>query len=309
MAAPRILVVGSANMDLVVKAPRIPVPGETVLGGSFARVRGGKGANQAVACARLGADTYMLGRVGRDAFGDELVAGLEADGVHCDYIIRDEAPSGVAFIIVDETGENAIVVAPGANAALSPADVARVPDLGSFDAILLQLEVPLVVVEAALGAASAAGVLSVLDAGPPTCLPAEIVRKATVLSPNETEAAAILGLPSHDDLGPEEAAARLLALGARNVVLKLGADGALAAWPGGLQRVPAFPVEPIDTTGAGDAFTAALAVSLARGEDLPTATTIACAAGALATTVFGAAPSMPTADAVAAFMRSHGFEA
>ncbi|MCX7599903.1 MAG: ribokinase, partial [Armatimonadetes bacterium] len=290
MAAPRILVVGSANMDLVVRAPRIPVPGETVLGGSFSRVRGGKGANQAVACARLGAETFMLARVGRDAFGDELVAGLEADGVHCDYIARDDAPSGVAFIVVDERGENAIVVAPGANAALVPADVARVPDLSSFDAVLFQLEVPLATIEAALDAARAAGVLTVLDAGPPTALPPEIIAKISVLSPNETEAAAILGEPAGADLGAEEIAARLMGLGAERVVIKLGAEGAVAAWPGGLEHVPAFPVEPVDTTGAGDAFTAALAVSLARGEDLPSATRIACAAGALATTVFGAAP-------------------
>jgi len=306
MLAPRILVVGSANMDLVVRAPRIPVPGETVLGGSFVRVRGGKGANQAVACARLGAETFMLGRVGRDAFGEELVAGLEADGVRCDYVVRDEAASGIAVIIVDESGENAIVVAPGANAAMTPADVARLPDLASFDAVLLQLEVPLSVVEAALDAASAAGVLTVLDAGPPTVLAAEIVRKASVLSPNQTEAAAILGQPSDALLPPEEMAARLLELGAQKVVLKLGAEGALAAWPGGMERVPAFAVDPVDTTGAGDAFTAALAVSLAEGKDLPTATRVACAAGALATTVFGAAPSMPTREALTAFMHSHG---
>lgn len=306
MTTPRILVVGSANMDLVVQAPRIPVPGETVLGGTFARVRGGKGANQAVACARLGAETYMLARVGRDAFGDELVAGLEADGVHCEYVIRDERPSGVAFIIVDEAGENAIVVAPGANAALGPEDVACVPDLRSFDAVLLQLEVPLPTIEAALDAAKAASVLTVLDAGPPTALPPQIIRKVGVLSPNETEATAILGKQTDASLPPEEIASRLMERGAERVVLKLGADGALAAWAGGMEHVPAFRVEPVDTTGAGDAFTAALAVSLARGEDLIRATKMACAAGALATTVFGAAPSMPTAEAVGAFMKAHG---
>jgi ribokinase len=307
MKQPTILVVGSANMDLVVKAPRIPVPGETILGGSFARVRGGKGANQAVACSRLGAQTFMLGRVGTDSFGDELLEGLQSDGVCCRLMIRDEeAASGIAIIVIDGGGENAIVVAPGANGRVSPADIDPVRGLSGIDAVLCQLEVPVDAVEAALDAAREAGVMTVLDAAPPTALPASLLAKVDVLTPNQTEACAILGLPVDACLAPEEAAARLLETGARQVVLKLGADGALAAWDGGMERVPSFPIEPVDTTGAGDAFTAALAVNLASGKDLVAATTAACAAGALAATVFGAAPSMPTAEAVAAFMKAHG---
>ena len=307
MATPRILVVGSANMDLVVKTPRMPIAGETIMGADFRRVRGGKGANQAVACARLGAETHMLGCVGRDAFGDELVEGLMEDGVQCEYIGRDdEVPSGIAMIMIDETGENSIVVAPGANMELTPSDVAAVSDLEQFDAVLVQLEVPLPVVAAALQAARDSGVLTVLDAGPPRKLPPDIVRHVDVLSPNETEARTILGEAVDAELDPSEAADKLVVRGAKNVVLKLGAEGALAAWPDHQEHVPAFKVDPVDTTGAGDAFTAALTVSLAEGRELPEATKVGAAAGALAATVFGAAPSMPMRAAVEEFLKERG---
>jgi ribokinase len=304
MGTPRILVVGSTNMDLVVRTPRMPVAGETVIGEGFSTVRGGKGANQAVACARLGAETCMLGCIGQDAFGDQLAAGLKRDGVRCDYLRRHpSAPSGIAMIMIDASGENSIVVAPGANMEITPADVAALPGLAGFDAMLLQLEVPMTVVSAALAAGRQAGVLTVLDAGPPQALPPEVLRNADVLSPNETEARTILGEPVDADLAPEAMADRLIASGARGVVLKLGAEGALVAMPETLERVPAFPVEPVDTTGAGDAFTAALAVSLAEGRETVAATRTAAAAGALAATVFGAAPSMPTRERLEAFLR------
>lgn len=307
MEQPRILVIGSANMDLVVRTPRMPIAGETIMGAGFRTVRGGKGANQAVACARLGAETHMLGCVGRDAFGDELIGGLAEDGVHCDYVGRDdEAPSGIAMIMIDETGENSIVVAPGANMELSPSDVAGVTDLDRFDAVLLQLEVPLGTVAAAVQAARDSGVLTVLDAGPPRELPPDILRNVDVLSPNQTEARTILGLAVDADLDPSEAADQLVARGARSVVLKLGAEGAIAAGPDHQEHVPAFKIDPVDTTGAGDAFTAALAVSLAEGKELPEATRVGAAAGALAATVFGAAPSMPTRAAVEGFLKERG---
>ena len=319
---PRILVVGSANMDLVVKAPRMPVGGETVMGGEFSTVRGGKGANQAIACARMGAEVWMLGCVGRDAFGDALVEGLEADGVRCDLMRRhDSAPSGIAVILIDASGENSIVVATGANAELTGDDLNRVEDFSRFDAVLTQLEAPLGAVRATLAKAREHGVRSILDAGPPTEAAKVLVAEPDVISPNETEAKALLGIPMTERLEPTEAADRLIAAGARNVVLKLGAEGALVAWNSGtrsqfdtaqlghvpeFQRVPAFKIDPVDTTGAGDAFTAALAVSLARGDDLVRATTVGAAAGALAATVFGAAPSMPTGEAVEEFMRERG---
>jgi ribokinase len=304
---PRILVVGSANMDLVVRAPRMPVGGETIMGRDFSTVRGGKGANQAIACARMGAEVWMLGCVGCDAFGDALVAGLESDGVRCDLMRQHPTtPSGIAIIIIDAEGENSIVVATGANAELTAEDVARVEDLGRFDAVLTQLEAPLDAVQATLARARETGVLSILDAGPPSAEASVLLGEPDVLSPNETEAKALLGVPVTETVEPEEAADQLVARGARSVVLKLGAEGALVAGPECQEPVPAFRVDPVDTTGAGDAFTAALAVSLARGESLVRATTIGAAAGALAATVFGAAPSMPTAEAVERFMRERG---
>ncbi|MBM3500457.1 MAG: ribokinase, partial [Armatimonadetes bacterium] len=212
-------------------------------------------------------------------------------------------PSGIAIIIIDAAGENSIVVATGANAELTAEDVARVEDCGRFDAVLTQLEAPLAAVQATLARARAHGVLSILDAGPPNADAAALLAEPDVLSPNETEAKALLGVPVTEDLKPEEAADRLIAQGARNVVLKLGAEGALVAGPECQEPVRAFAIDPVDTTGAGDAFTAALAVSLARGEDLVRATTVGAAAGALAATVFGAAPSMPTGEAVEEFMR------
>jgi ribokinase len=249
----------------------------------------------------------MLGCVGRDAFGEQLAAGLAGDGVHCDYLRRhDAAPSGTAIIIIDATGENSIVVAPGANMEIAPEDIAAVPNLESFDAILLQLEVPMPVVAAAVAAGRAAGVLTVLDAGPPNALPQEVLCGVDVLSPNETEARVILGEAVDAPLASKEIADRLIAAGARSVVLKLGAEGALVAMPEALERVKAFPVQPVDTTGAGDAFTAALAVTLAEGHDIIRAATVGAAAGALAATVFGAAPSMPTREKVARFLQERG---
>jgi ribokinase len=291
-------------MDLVVHTRRLPVPGATVLGGRFHTVRGGKGANQAVACARLGAETWLVGRVGGDVFGAQLRQGLEADGVRCDYLRCDVTePSGVALIVVDETGDNMIVVAPGANMKVTAEEAAVAVRALAPQAVLCQLEVPLPAVVAAFEAARAQGALTVLDAGPPQPLPAALLAQTDVLSPNETEARAILGMQADARLQPEEAAQRLLELGPGRVVLKLGAAGALVAGPEGIHHVPAFPAQVVDTTGAGDAFTAALAVSLAEGSDAVTATRTAAAAGALAVTVFGAAPSMPTRQRLEAFLR------
>ena len=303
---PRILVVGSANMDLVVKAPRLPRTGESLLGSDFQMVRGGKGANQAVACARLGAETWMLGRVGTDAFGDNLRQGLSGNGVNTSCVRRDpEAPSGIAIIIIDADGDNSIVVAPGANMRGQAEDLRSIPDLSSFDAVLMQLEVPLELIAATIGAARAAGVRTILDAGPPRGLPAELVQQVDVLSPNETEAAAILGGDT-SGMSPGEVAKALRDRGAQTVVLKLGERGALALGAEEGQpapaMVPGFRVEVVDTTGAGDAFTAGLAVSLSGGHSLQDSTRYGCACGALAVTVMGAQPSMPTQAGVEAFL-------
>jgi ribokinase len=295
MSNPRVLVVGSANLDLVAQVDRAPEAGETVIGGVFHQVHGGKGANQAVACARLGAETWFLGRVGADAFGDALLAGLESSGVHTDYVVRDPAqPSGVALIVVSAEGENRIVVCGGANAACAVEDLAALPDWAEFDVVLAQLEIPLPVVEAAFSGAAARGVLTVLDPAPACCLAPELLATVGVLTPNETEAKILLGKTLASELPTEMAAELLLQQGVQRVVLKLGARGAYAAERGGAERIFAPHVSPVDTTGAGDAFSAALGVSLARGMTLVEATQVACAAGSLATTVLGAQPSMPT---------------
>jgi ribokinase len=297
-----ILVIGSLNMDLVVKSPRIPRAGETIIGGGFKTVPGGKGANQAVACARLGARTFMVGRVGRDGFGTALVSNLKGAGVHTERVLRDERePSGIALIIVDAKGQNSIVVASGANARVSPRDVEKLGGLWSaVGFLIMQLEIPIETVDCALGLARRKGVVTILDAGPARPLPTRLLKKIDILSPNEHETRTILGAAGMDE---ESAAKELLDLGAKTVVLKLGAAGCLVARPGETTRLPAFRIKAVDTTAAGDAFTAALAVALSEGQSLVGAARTANAAGALACTKFGAQPSMPTRNALNRFLR------
>ena len=288
-----ILVIGSLNMDLVVKSPRMPGPGETLIGGGFQTVPGGKGANQAVACARLGARTFMAGRVGQDDFGAALTSNLKKSGVQTKHVLRDKRePTGIAVIIVDAAGQNSIVVASGANGRVSPRDVQRLGDLwDSVSYVIMQLEIPLETVECTLRIARRKGVKTVLDAGPARALPRGFLKDVDILSPNEHETQAILGRPVKDY---EAAAKKLLAMGPKTVVLKLGAAGCLVAHPGEIAHLPAFRVKAVDTTAAGDAFTAALTVALSEGQSLFYAMKFANAAGALACTKFGAQPSMPT---------------
>ncbi len=305
---PRILVVGSNNMDLVIRCPRLPAAGETLFGRDFATIPGGKGGNQAVAAARLGAEAFMVGRVGADPFGEQLVADLERSGVNTRYVVRDNAAaSGVALILVQETGQNSIVVAPGANGRCAPEDIdALGAELASFDALLVQLEIPIATVEHALARARAAGVLTVLDAGPARELPPSLYQHVDIISPNESEATALTGIEVRDEQSARRAAEELLARGARSAVMKLGEHGALVVEEGRAEHVPGFSVEVVDTTAAGDAFTAALAVALAEGLSLVEATRWANGAGALAVTVHGAKPAMPTRAAVEQFLRERG---
>lgn len=300
-SAPRLVVVGSANTDLVCTCAHLPAPGETILGGEFVQAAGGKGANQAVAAARLGAQVTFVARLGTDAFGDTALAGYAADGLDCTHVTRDPArPSGVALILVDQQAENVIVVAPGANAALTPAHVAAAePAIRAADAVLAQLEVPLATVQAAADAAHAAGVRFLLNPAPMPAdgLPAALLAATDVLIPNQPEAAALTGLPADSD--DDAWVAALRRLGPPLVVLTQGARGALVVTPDNAFQVPAYPVTPVDTTAAGDAFCAAITVALARGADLRAATHQACAAGALTTTRRGAQPSLPSAGEVA----------
>ncbi len=303
----RIVVFGSVNMDLVVRAPRLPVPGETLGGHEFFTAPGGKGANQAVAAARLGAPTVMVGRVGGDAFGAELLESLRAADVDAAGVLVDgETHSGVAVIVVDEAGQNQIVIAAGANGRVGAADVARLrPFLEGAALLLLQLEVPLPAVVAAAKAARQAGVLVVLDPAPARAdLPDELYRSTNILTPNEVEAAHLVGFPVDSLEAAAEAARRLRQRGVETVVVKMGAKGAFCATEGDRFFVPAFPVEAVDTVAAGDAFNGALAVALAEGRPLREALRWAAAAGALSVTRRGAQPSMPTRAEVEALWQT-----
>ncbi|WP_328695059.1 ribokinase [Streptomyces sp. NBC_00342] len=295
-----LLVVGSANADLVVGVDRRPAAGETVLGSDLAVHPGGKGANQAVAAARLGARTALLARVGDDAHGRLLLESQRSAGVDTTGVLVGGAPTGVALITVDPTGDNSIVVSPGANARLTPADIRAAASLLSAARVVsVQLEIPLeTVVETAR--VLPAGTRLVLNPSPPAPLPAEVLTACDPLVVNEHEARSILG----QDAGttPESWARALTALGPRSVVITLGAGGALAAdtRTGECVRVPSREVDAVDTTGAGDAFTAALAWRLGLGEELPVATALAVRVGAAAVTRQGAQASFPTAEEIGA---------
>jgi len=308
---PRVAVVGSINMDLVVRAERLPQPGETIRGSDFQTVPGGKGANQAVAAARLGAETRMVGRVGADDFGRRLRKSLADNGVDAAHVTTDrEHPTGIALIVVQGSGENSIVVVGGANAAFAPGNLRRAMGaIEAADVVLLQLEIPFETVAAVIEAARKAGVRTILDAGPATDAPAHLIAAPDVISPNLVEAEALLG---HAVADAEEAARELVAHGAKAAVVKSGAQGcAWATLHGPVRRLrsgrlAAAPVQVVDTTAAGDAFTAALGIALAEGKDLAAAAAWANFAGALAVTRFGAQPSMPTREELESFIAREG---
>ena len=298
---PNILVVGSINMDLVVRTRHMPAPGETVLGGDFATSPGGKGANQAVAVARLGGACRMIGRVGDDAFGQTLLEGLRAEGIDCTRVLATpDTPSGVALIVVDSRGENSIVVAGGANAALTPDDVfGHEEAFEDADLVVLQLELPLPTVRAAADLARRNRCKVVLDPAPAPRQLCEALFHVDLLTPNVTEAEQLTGARALDDRADKTVASDLIQRGAKAVALKLGARGAVAVQADGhFYRAPAYKVSVVDTTAAGDAFTAAVALALAQDRPLRDAIQFANAAGALACTRLGAQSAMPTADEV-----------
>jgi ribokinase len=303
-----IVVVGSINTDFVVRTGRIPRPSETVLGHGFRTFAGGKGANQAVAIAKLGYPVALVGKLGQDRLGDDLLAGLVSAGVHCDTVERAPSPSGVALITLEMSGENSIVVAPGANAELTPQDIERHSDLiRSAGMLLLQLEVPLRTVEAACRIAKAAGVPVMLDPAPATALPPSLLQQVTWLTPNESEARPVLG-EAGAITNTEEArrtAERLLAHGVSNILLKMGARGSFLATAAGLREaVPAVSVRATDSTAAGDAFNGAFAVALMEGSTPLVAARYASAAAAISVSREGAQRSMPTAEEVEALLKS-----
>ena len=294
-AHPRIIVLGSANMDLAAVAPTFPEPGETLLGNSFQATPGGKGANQAVAAARLGAQAVFIGRVGRDPFGDALARELEASGVNIDALARDDdAPTGVAHIQVNKAGENKIIIAPGANATCGPSEMERLRRaLPGADALLLQMELP---IDASLEAARQArdfGCRVIFDPAPASPLPEEEYALLDAILPNEREAAVLTNVAIVDQATAAEAAHVLQDRGVPIAVVKLGARGAYYACPQNEGHTPAFQVDAVDSVGAGDAFCAAFAVAVAEGHPVSEAVRWGAAAGAIATTRQGAQRAMP----------------
>jgi ribokinase len=296
-----IVVVGSSNTDMAVSTPRLPAAGETVLGSHLVMSPGGKGANQAVAAARLGGEVVLVARVGRDLFGEEALRQFEHERIETRFVSRDaEAPSGVALIMVGPGGQNLIAVAPGANSHLTPADIHAADEVFAEAAVvLLQLEIPLATVAAAVRAGRAVGSLVILNPAPAQSLPTTLLKQVDILTPNETEATVLTGTAT-----PEAAALALLQQGVKTVIVTLGAAGVLLAEAGvALKRLPAFPVAAVDTTAAGDAFNGGLAVALARGEPLEAAIQFAQAVAALSVTKRGAQLSMPTAAVVQEFLQ------
>lgn len=291
----QVVVVGSLNMDLVARAPRIPAPGETLLGGEFHTVPGGKGANQAVAAARLGADVCMVGRLGDDDFAAQLLANLEADRVDHREVTRDAgSTTGVALIVVADDGQNSIVVASGANMQVTPGDVdAAAETIAAADVLLLQLEVPLDAVQRAAEIAHEHGVPVVLNPAPARDLAAGLLARVDVLIPNESETALLTGLPVGSEAELEAAARALLDRGISTAILTLGARGAMLATGSGVEVIPTFEVQAVDTTAAGDAFVAGFSVALAEGRPPAEAVRWGNAAGALAATRMGAQTSLP----------------
>ena len=307
----RVVVVGSVNLDLAVAVPHLPVPGETILGSEVAFQPGGKGGNQAVAARRLGADTVLFAAVGADQFGDGLRTALAAEGLALDTLVTIEgAATGLAMIVVGDDGENTIVVAPGANAHLDNGRLVALADLLGPDAVLvLQLEIPLATCLAAARLARAAGATVVLNAAPLPSLPrpdlTELLSTVDILVVNEGEALSLIGNVTTLPDGPAgwKAIARdLCRLGPTTAIVTLGPRGAAGAAPEDTHWQPAFPVTPVDTTGAGDTFCGALAAALAERLPLPDAVRRGCAAGALATTRMGAQAAMPTTTELDAFL-------
>jgi ribokinase len=292
---PRIVVVGSANTDFVLQVPELPSKGQTVLGSRFTVAKGGKGANQAVAAARLGADVTFVARLGQDTLGNEAISAYQQEGIRTDFIFQDPGMhSGVALILVNPKGENTIAVGPGANSQLTSQDVlAASTAIQEADCLLVQLEIPLEAVQAALEIAHHYKVKTILNPAPAQKLPPEILERVDTLTPNETEAAILAGQdPSTIDTDSLPHLASIL--GIPNMVVTLGSRGACILQQGQMNFISPFSIIPVDTTASGDAFNGALAVALASGESMSQAVRFANAAGAITATRLGAQPSLPT---------------
>lgn len=305
-ARPNVVVVGSFMMDLIVRAERMPKEGETIVGKEFQRAPGGKGANQAMAAARLGGNVTMIGRVGDDLFGQDQIRSLREAGIETRYISVDpEAPTGVGCITLDDSsGNNRIIIVPGANMRCTPGDVDRADEaLRSADVLLLQLEIPMEVNLHVLRRARELGKPVIFNPAPARPLDRELLELVTVLTPNETEAEALTGIEIKTVEDAERAAAALRAQGVQTVIITLGGKGSLYYDASGPTLAPTWPVEVVDTTAAGDAFNGAFAVAFAKGLPKEEALRFANAAGALTVTGMGAQPSIPTLERLEAFLK------
>ncbi len=300
----RIVVVGSSNTDMIIKVHTIPKPGETVIGGRFSTAPGGKGANQAVAAARAGGNVSFIARVGNDMFGKQAIEGFRVDRIDVSHVIVDpNAPSGVASIFVDAQGQNSIAVASGANANLSPQDIQKAADLiASADILVIQLETPVETVGAAAQIARDSNVTVILNPAPAQPLDDELLRCVSILTPNESEAQLLTGIPVDSPQTAQKAADILRARGVKVVIITMGEKGALLATETASAFIAAFEVDAVDATAAGDVFNGALAVAIAEAAPLPKAVRFANAAAALSVTKLGAQPSAPTRTAVERFM-------
>ena len=299
----QILVVGSCNTDMVIKAAHLPRPGETILGGTFFMNPGGKGANQAVAIARLGGSVTFICKTGSDIFGHQSQQLFEEEGINTSYVFSDSGnPSGVALITVDEKAENCIVVASGANANLLPSDLAKAEEaIELADLILMQLEVPMETVCFVADIAWQKGKKVILNPAPAHPLPADLLHHLYLITPNETEAEMITGVKITDDISAVEAARVLSGMGVQHVIITLGSKGALICSDGEAEIVPALKVEAVDTTAAGDVFNGALTVALSEGRNLKGSVRFACKASAISVTRVGAQSSAPYRNEVDIF--------
>lgn len=299
-----ILVIGSFMMDLVVRTPRAPENGETIIGESFSRFPGGKGANQAVAASRLGEKVTMVGKVGTDQFGDEAIQTLKQEGVDTQFILRDhEHSTGVGAVTLDKDGGNRIIVVPGANLTYTARDLNKIKELIRGSQILIvQLEMDFAMIEAAVSYASTCQVPVILNPAPAQQLSETLLKQVTYLTPNETEAEILTGIRVVTPKDAERAGQVLLEQGVEHVIVTLAEKGALIVNKAGTAYVPGFPVQPLDTVAAGDAFNGALAVGVKSGKPLVDVVKYANAVGALAVMKEGAIPSLPTGKDVEAFL-------
>ena len=291
----KIIVIGSSNVDMVVRTSHLPAPGETILGGEFFMNQGGKGANQAVAIKRLGGNLIFMAKLGNDVLGRQSVGYFKKEGIDTRYIALDEdSASGVALISVDDHAENSIVVASGANMLLNEQDVDKMlEEMCEGDILLMQLEIPLQTVEYAARKAFGKGVKVVLNPAPARSLPKELFRHLYMVTPNRIEAEMLTGIKIAHDADVEKVAEEICAMGVKNVIITLGSKGCLIREEGVSYRIDAFKVEPVDTTAAGDTFNGALCVGLSEGMDLKQAAVMASKASSIAVTRMGAQSSIP----------------